>query len=234
MEGILGKKVGITRIFDEKGKSLPVTIIEAGPCTIIQKKTRDSQGYEAIQMGFGRKKKVSKPLAGHFARAKAEPGRFLKEFRVEKVEAYEVGSQVKVDIFKPGDYLDVVGISKGRGFAGVMKRWGFSGGPASHGAHGWHRRPGSIGQATYPGRVFKGKKMPGRMGTERVTIQNLEVVKVESQENLLLVKGSVPGAKGGLLLLKKAIKKKGASPPSPQESEKEKAGKEKSKEKPGE
>ena len=208
MEGILGKKVGITRIFGQKGASLPVTIIEAGPCTIVQKKSKDSGGYEVIQLGFGSRKRASKPLTGHFTRARVEPKRFLREFRVEKADAYEVGSQIKVDIFKPGDYLDIVGISKGRGFAGVMKRWGFSGGPASHGAHGWHRRPGSIGQATYPGRVFKGKKMPGRMGTRRVTIQNLEVVKVEPQENLLLVKGSVPGARGGLLLIKKAIKKK--------------------------
>jgi large subunit ribosomal protein L3 len=208
MEGILGRKVGITRIFEEKGKSLSVTIIEAGPCIITQKKLKDSEGYEAIQLGFGPRKKVSKPLAGQFARAKAEPVRFLKEFRVESADNYEVGKKIEVDIFKPGDYLDIVGISKGRGFAGVMKRWGFSGGPATHGAHHWHRRPGSIGQATYPGRVFKGKKMPGRMGPKRVTIQNLKVVKVEPQENLLLVKGAVPGAKGGLLLLRKAIKKK--------------------------
>ncbi len=222
MEGILGKKLGITRIFNEKGVSLPVTVIEAGPCTVVQKKEKGSRGQQALQLGFASPGKISKPLAGHFARAGVEPQRFLKEFPVEKADDYQVGSQIKVDIFKPGDYLDVVGLSKGRGFAGVMKRWGFSGGPASHGAHGWHRRAGSIGQATYPGRVFKGKKMAGRMGTEWVAIQNLKVVKVDPEENLLLVKGSVPGARGGLLLIRKAMKKKGIIPPSPSGEEKDK------------
>lgn len=207
MEGILGKKVGMTQFFMDKGECVPVSVIEAGPCFIVQKKTVDKDGYEAIQVGFIEKKNVSKPLSGHFEKAKINPQRFLKELSVEKIDDYEVGKEIKVDIFKQGDYVDITGISKGKGFAGVMKRWGFAGGPASHGAHKSHRRGGSIGQSAAPSRVFKGKKMSGRMGTKQVTVQNLKVVKVETEKDLLMVKGAIPGPRKGLLVIRKAVKK---------------------------
>lgn len=201
MRGILGKKLGMRQIYDEEGKSIPVTIIQAGPCFVTQIK----EG--SIQLGFDRTKKIKKPLKGHLAKAKVNPVRILKEISISKGEEYILGQELKVDIFKEGDYLDITGMSKGKGFAGVMKRWGFAGGPASHGSTS-HRRVGSIGSGSaFPSRVKKGKKMPGRMGGDRVTVQNLKVMKVEPDKNLLLVEGAVPGARGGYLIIKEALKK---------------------------
>ncbi|ABY94043.1 50S ribosomal protein L3 [Thermoanaerobacter brockii subsp. lactiethylicus] len=208
-KGILGRKHGMTQIFDEKGEVIPVTVIEAGPCVVVQKKTVETDGYNAIQVGFGdvKEKRLTKPLIGHFKKAGVPFKRYLREFRLDDISGYEVGSEIKVDIFKPGDRVDVTGISKGKGFAGVVKRYGANRGPMSHGSK-YHRRVGSMGATTDPGRTFKGKIMPGHMGHERVTIQNLEVVKVDPELNLLLVKGSVPGPKGSLLIIKDSVKSK--------------------------
>ncbi|SHF33273.1 LSU ribosomal protein L3P [Thermoanaerobacter uzonensis DSM 18761] len=208
-KGILGRKHGMTQIFDEKGEVIPVTVIEAGPCVVVQKKTVEADGYNAIQVGFGdvKEKRLTKPLIGHFKKAGVPFKRYLREFRLDDISGYEVGSEIKVDIFKPGDKVDVTGISKGKGFAGVVKRYGANRGPMSHGSK-YHRRVGSMGATTDPGRTFKGKIMPGHMGHERVTIQNLEVVKVDPELNLLLVKGSVPGPKGSLLIIKDSVKSK--------------------------
>jgi len=204
MKGIIGKKLSMSQIYDKKERSIPVTLIQAGPCFVTQIKER------SIQIGFGSTKRVKKPLKGHLAKAKVNPVRVLKEISISKGEEYILGQELKVDIFKEGDYLDITGISKGKGFAGVMKRWGFAGGPASHGSKS-HRRVGSIGSGSaYPSRVLKGKKMPGRMGRDRITVQNLEVMKVEPEKNLLLVKGAMPGARGGYLIIKEALKKKHA------------------------
>ncbi len=201
MKGILGKKLGMRQIYDKEGKSIPVTIIQAGPCFVTQIKER------SLQLGFDRTKKIKKPLKGHLAKAKVEPVRMLREIAVTGSERYILGQELKVNIFKEGDYLDITGTSKGKGFAGVMKRWGFAGGPASHGSKS-HRRVGSIGSGSaYPSRVLKGKKMPGRMGRDRITVQNLKVMKVDPDKNLLLVEGAVPGAKGGYLIIKEALKK---------------------------
>ncbi len=201
MKGILGKKLGMEQIYDKEGRIIPVTIIQAGPCFVTQIKER------SIQLGFDRAKRVKKPLKGHLAKAKVEPVRILREIPISSDEKYTLGQEIKVGIFKEGDYLDITGMSKGKGFAGVMKRWGFAGGPASHGSKS-HRRIGSIGSGSaFPSRVLKGKKMPGRMGKDRITVQNLKVMKVEPEKNLLLVKGAVPGARGGYLIIKEAIKK---------------------------
>jgi large subunit ribosomal protein L3 len=208
-KGILGKKHGMTQIFDEKGDVIPVTVIEAGPCVVVQKKTEDKDGYNAIQVGFGdiSEKKINKPLLGHFKKAGVSPKKYLRELRLDDISDYNVGTEIRVDIFKPGDRVDVTGISKGKGFAGVIKRYGARRGPMSHGSK-YHRRVGSMGATTDPGRTLKGKKMPGRMGGERVTIKNLEVVKVDPELNLLVVKGSVPGPKGSLLIIKDSVKSK--------------------------
>ena len=206
MSGILGKKVGMTQVFDESGEASPVTVIEAGPCPIVQIKTADTDNYQAIQLGFGNRKKMSRPKQGHLSKADVESCQFLREFRVDSLEGLSVGSTIDVGIFSEGDFVDVAGESKGRGFAGVVKRWGFKGGRKSHGGEQDHRRPGSIGASAYPARVFKGKKMPGRMGAERVTVQNLQVVKADAERNLLVVKGAVPGPPNGLLMIKKSVK----------------------------
>lgn len=205
MMGLIGKKIGMTQLFSEKGEVVPVTIIKVGPCFVFQKKTEEKDGYKAIQLGFEDKKesRVNKPQQGHFAKAGVGPKRVLREFRVDNLDDYEVGNEIKVDIFQEGGQVTITGVSKGRGFAGVMKRWGFSGGPASHGAHKWHRRPGSIGTSADPSRVLKGKKMSGRMGAERVTCRNLKIVKVDGSQNLLLVKGATPGHNGGSLIIVK-------------------------------
>lgn len=206
MKGLLGTKVGMTQIW--KGdKAVPVTVVLAGPCPIVQRKTAATDGYEAVQIGFvpNRPKNVTKPSGGHFKKAGVEPVRFLREFRNFSPE----GETVNVDIFAEGEKVDATGTSKGKGTQGVMKRWNFSGGPASHGSKKWHRRPGSIGQRKTPGRVYKGKRMAGHMGTERVTVQNLEVVEVRPEENLILIKGAIPGANGGLVILRQAVKVKG-------------------------
>ncbi len=205
--GILGKKLGMTRLFGEHGEAIPVTVIEAGPCPVVQIKTNETDGYEAIQIGFGRKKEnaINEPARGHFKKANAPPLRFLKEFRTGDLESYELGGQVTVDIFSVGERIDISAVSKGKGFAGVMKRWGFKGGRASHGSEN-HRHAGSIGASANPSRVFKGLPMSGRMGGKRANVQNLEVVKVDAERNLLVVKGAVPGPKNGILTIKRAAK----------------------------
>ena len=200
-KGILGRKIGMTRVYDENGRSIPVTVIEAGPCTILQKKTVQKEGYNAIQLGFLEKKesKLNKPEAGHFKRSGGKGFYHVREFRVENPESYEVGQQVTLtEMAAIGDMIDIAGKSKGRGFQGVIKRHGFRGGRATHGSD-FHRAPGSIGCSAWPSRVLKGKKMPGRMGNETVTHKNLKMIDIRNDENVLLVRGTVPGAKNGLL-----------------------------------
>ena len=200
-KGILGRKIGMTRVYDENGRSIPVTVIEAGPCTILQKKTVQKEGYNAIQLGFLEKKesKLNKPEAGHFKRSGGKGFYHVREFRVENPESYEVGQQVTLtERAAIGDMIDIAGKSKGRGFQGVIKRHGFRGGRATHGSD-FHRAPGSIGCSAWPSRVLKGKKMPGRMGNETVTQKNLKIIDIRNDENVLLVRGTVPGAKNGLL-----------------------------------
>lgn len=207
MKTIIGKKVGMTQIFDEKGKVIPVTVIEAGLCLVAQVKSVETDGYNAIQLGFGdvKESKLNKPEKGHFAKAKLALKKHLREFRLDSVDGVNVGDEIKVDIFQAGDKIDVQGTSKGKGFQGVIKRHGQSRGPMGHGSM-YHRRPGSMGPTSTPGRVFKGKKLPGHMGRVTVTIQNLDVVKVDLDKNAILVKGSVPGAKGAILKLKTSVK----------------------------
>ncbi len=207
MKTIIGKKVGMTQIFDEKGKVIPVTVIEAGPCLVAQVKSVETDGYNAIQLGFGdvKESKLNKPEKGHFAKAKLALKKHLREFRLDSVDGVNVGDEIKVDTFQTGDKIDVQGTSKGKGFQGVIKRHGQSRGPMGHGSM-YHRRPGSMGPTSTPGRVFKGKKLPGHMGRVTVTIQNLDVVKVDLDKNAILVKGSVPGAKGAILKLKTSVK----------------------------
>ncbi|MGI6492763.1 MAG: 50S ribosomal protein L3 [Pelotomaculum sp.] len=205
-KGILGKKIGMTQVFTEKGLAIPVTVIEAGPCVVVQKKTVESDGYQAIQLGFGEKRErlFNKPIKGHYAKNNIRPRRYLREIRVEDVDAYQVGQEIKADIFAAGEKVDVVGTSKGKGFAGGIKRHGFHRGPMSHGSK-YHRGAGSLG-AKGPARVFKGRKLPGHLGAERVTVQNLEIIKVDADRNLLAVKGAIPGPKGGLVLVKPSVK----------------------------
>ena len=205
-KAILGKKIGMTQIFDEKGRAIPVTVVEAGPCTVVQIKTKDSDGYEAVQLGFGevKEKKLIRPIKGHFTKANITPKKHLREFRLEEISC-NVGDEIKVDIFNKGETVDVTGTSKGKGFQGVIKRHGQSRGPMGHGSM-YHRRPGSMGSTSTPGRVFKGKKLPGHMGVEKVTVQNLEIVKVDLDKNAILIKGSVPGNKGSILKIRKTVK----------------------------
>ena len=206
--GILGKKLGMSQVFDTEGKVIPVTVIEAGPCTVIQRKTARTDGYDAVQIGFRQTKagKVGKPMLGHFQKAGKGAFSALQEIRVEAAEPLDIGAEIKVDIFKEGDVVDVTGHSKGRGFAGVIKRWSFKGGRATHGSM-FHRAPGSIGASAYPSRVIKNMKMAGQYGNERVTTLNLRVVGVEPEKNLLLVRGAVPGAKNSLVFVRRAVKK---------------------------
>ncbi len=199
--GILGRKIGMTRVYNELGRSIPVTVIEAGPCTVLQKKTADKEGYNAIQVGFVEKKesRLNKPEAGHFKRSGGTAFYHVREFRVEDPSVYELGQKITLaDVLKVGDKVDVSGRSKGRGFQGVVKRHGFGGGKASHGS-GFHRAPGSIGCSAYPGRVVKGKKLPGRMGMNVNTLKNLTIVDIREEDNILLLQGSVPGAKNGVV-----------------------------------
>lgn len=200
-KGILGRKVGMTRVYDENGRAIPVTVIEAGPCTILQKKTEVKEGYNAIQLGFIEKKssRLNKPEAGHFKRSGGTGFYHIKEFRVNDPEAYEVGQSITLaEVFAIGDLIDISGKSKGRGFQGVVKRYGFHGGRKTHGSN-FHRAPGSIGCSAWPSRVVKGKKMPGRMGNDVVTQKNLKVIDIRTEENVLLVHGTIPGAKNGIL-----------------------------------
>ena len=207
-KGILGKKVGMTQVFTDAGQLLPVTVIEAGPCVVVQKKTVSTDGYNALQVGFGEKREnlFNKPLKGHYAKVNIKPARYLREFRLENVDEYQIGQELKADVFAPGEQVDVVGTSKGKGFAGGIKRHGFQRGPMAHGSKS-HRQIGSAG-AKGPARVFKGTKRPGRMGGERVTVQNLEVVKVDTERNLLVIKGAVPGPNGTLVMIQNSVKAK--------------------------
>ena len=206
-KALIGKKVGMTQIFDEKGKVIPVTVIEAGPCVVAQVKTVESDGYNAVQLGFGdiKESKVNKPIKGHFTKSKLTLKKHLREFRIDDVASVKVGDELKADVFVKGDKVDIQGTSKGKGFQGVIKRHGQSRGPMGHGSM-YHRRPGSMGPTSTPGRVFKGKKLPGRMGNNTITIQNLEVVSVDLDKNVILVKGSVPGANGAILKIKSSVK----------------------------
>jgi large subunit ribosomal protein L3 len=206
-KAILGKKLGMTQIFTEDGLLIPVTVVQAGPCVVTQVKTKEKDGYQALQVGCDdiREKLVNKPLKGHFEKGNVAYKRYLRELKLEDAEKYSVGSEIKADIFSEGDRVDVSGISKGKGFAGTIKRWNQHRGPMSHGSR-YHRRPGSLGPGTSPGRVFKTKKLPGRMGSDRVTIANLEVVKVDAEHNLLLIKGALPGSRGTMLTIKETVK----------------------------
>ncbi len=208
-KGLIGKKIGMTQIFDEKGNMIPVTVIEAGPCAVVQKKTTENDGYEAVQIGYGDKKvsRVNKPMAGHFKKADVAPKRVLKEFRLADTSSLNVGDILKADIFAAGEYVDVVGTSKGKGTAGVIKRWNFSRLKESHGTGPVSRHGGSLGMCSDPSRVYKGKKMAGHLGSERVTVQNLSVVKVDSENNLIAIKGSIPGPKGGIVVIADSVKK---------------------------
>ena len=206
-KAILARKVGMTQIFNEAGELVPVTVLQAGPCVVTQVKTVENDGYSAVQVGFGdiREKLVNKPKKGHFAKAGVTAKRFLKEFRLEDAESYTLGQEIKADVFAAGDKVDATAKSKGKGFQGAIKRHGQSRGPMAHGSK-YHRHAGSNGSATTPGRVFKGKHMPGHMGAVRVTVQNLEVVSVDAEKNLILVKGAVPGPKKSLVMLKESVK----------------------------
>ena len=205
-KAIIGKKIGMTQIFDAEGKVIPVTVVEAGPCNVIQRKTADTDGYEAVQLGFGevKEKHVNKALKGHFAKSGVAVKKVLKEFRLDEI-TLNVGDEVKADIFAEGERVDVTGISKGKGYAGTVKRWGTHRGPMTHGS-GYHRGPGSMGACSSPSRVFKGKKLAGHLGCEKVTVQNLDVVKVDIERNLILVKGAIPGPKGGIVTIKNTVK----------------------------
>jgi large subunit ribosomal protein L3 len=209
MKSLLGKKLGMTQIFDEEGKLIPVTVIEAGPCSVVQRKTAATDGYEAVQLGFGTQKpeRVVKPLAGHFKKAGVGTMRELREIRVEAGDEAKAGDTVTAAVFEGVNFVDVLGTTKGKGFQGVVKRYNFGGGRATHGSH-FHRTTGSIGMKEKPGRVFKGKKMAGQMGSTDVTVQSLKVVQVRAAENLILVKGAVPGANGTTLVVREALKRK--------------------------
>jgi large subunit ribosomal protein L3 len=204
VKGILGEKVGMTQVFTDEGRALPVTVIQAGPCKVVQVKTAERDGYAAVQLGYAERARATKPMAGHFAKAAAEPTRYVVELRTD--DAYEAGQEIKVDIFSPGERADVIGVSKGKGFAGVMKRHGFKGLSASHGTEKKHRSPGAIGACATPSRVYRGMKMAGQMGNQRVTVLNLEVVEADAERGLLLLNGAIPGPNGGLVMVRSSVK----------------------------
>ena len=208
-KGLIGKKIGMTQLFDENGKVIPVTVVEAGPCTVVQKKTIENDGYAAVQVGYGDVKvtKVNKPMAGHFKKADVAPKKVLKEFRLADTESVNVGDILKADIFAVGDRVDVVGTSKGKGTAGVIKRWNFSRLKETHGTGPVHRHGGSLGVID-PARIFKGKKMAGHLGSEKVTVQNLDIVKVDVENNLIAIKGAIPGPKNGIVVIADSVKSK--------------------------
>jgi large subunit ribosomal protein L3 len=209
MTGLIGRKLGMTQIYNSEGNAIPVTVIETGPCVVVQKKEKAKDGYSALQVGFGNKKaqRLNKALKGHMAKAGKGAFEVLKEFRLDDVSQYEVGQEIKAaELFKAGDRVDVAGTSKGHGFSGVIKRWSFGGFPGSHGTHEYFRHGGSIGNRSYPGRVRKGKKMAGHWGNEQISVQNIEVIEIRPDEHLVLVRGAVPGAKRGLLVLNRAVK----------------------------
>jgi large subunit ribosomal protein L3 len=214
--GIIGRKLGMTQIFLEDGSVVPVTVVEAGPCPVVQKKTTEKDGYNALQLGFLPKKgqRVNKPLAGHYKKAGVSPSYHLKEFRLEEVEGREAGQDVTLDLFKPGDVVDVTGVSKGKGFTGVIKRHGFHGANASRGTHEYFRHGGSVSANSYPAHVFKGHRMPGHHGDVKVTLQSIRVMDVKEDQNLILLRGGIPGSRHGVVLIRHATKKKAASSPS--------------------
>ena len=207
-KGIIGKKIGMTQLFDENGMVVPVTVVEAGPCVVVQKKTVESDGYTAVQVGFGEVKAnmLTKPAKGHFEKAGVAPKKTLKEFRFDSIDEINVGDIIKADTFAAGDKVDVCGISKGKGYAGTIKRWNGHSLRATHGTGPVHRHAGSNGSTSTPSRVYKGKKLPGHLGAERVTVQNLAIVKVDAENNLIAVKGAIPGAKGGIVVLTDTVK----------------------------
>ncbi len=206
-KAILGTKLGMTQIFAEDGKVIPVTVINAGPCVVVQSKTVETDGYNSVVVGFGdvKEKSLNKPQKGIFAKANVAAKKYLREFRLEDTSALNIGDEIKAETFEAGEKIDVSGISKGKGFAGPMKRWGLHRGPMAHGS-GYHRGSGSMGACSNPGRVMKGKKLPGHMGVVKVTVQNLEIVKVDTENNLILVKGAIPGNKGGLVTIRNSVK----------------------------
>ncbi|NLX91401.1 MAG: 50S ribosomal protein L3 [Firmicutes bacterium] len=205
-KGILAKKIGMTQVFDEAGRSIPVTVLEAGPCTVISKRVSEKDGYQALQVGFKptKENRLNKPQRGHFKKAGVQPLKYVKELRFENIGDYEVGQEIKADIFEPGEFVDITGVSRGKGFAGTIKRHGQSRGAMSHGSH-YHRGPGSLGGIA-AARVFKGQTLPGRMGGDKVTVQKLQVIKADPAQNILMVKGAVPGPRGGLLIVKNSVK----------------------------
>ncbi len=207
-KAIIGKKASMTQIWDDQDRAVPVTLIDVSPCRVVQVKTKDTDGYDAIQVTTGERNtnRLSKPALGHFENTGVEPGARLMELRLDDVSQYEIGQEIPLDIFEAGEKVDATSVSKGKGFAGTVKRYGFAGSPASHGAHKVHRKPGAVGQCATPSRIFRGKKMPGRMGRDRVTILNLEVVNVDTAEQTIAVKGSVPGVKGATVVIRNAIK----------------------------
>ncbi|MBQ2679068.1 MAG: 50S ribosomal protein L3 [Firmicutes bacterium] len=206
-KAIMAKKIGMTQVFTEAGTFIPVTVLEAGPCVVVQKKTVETDGYDAVQVGFmeAKAKSVNSPEKGHFAKAEIEPKKVLKEFRLDDISALEIGSEIKADVFEVGDRVDVSGISKGKGYQGPIKRHGQHRGPMGHGSK-YHRAVGSLSSGTTPGRVKKGKRMAGHMGSVKVTIENLEIVRADAEKNLLLIKGAVPGPKGAILVIKDSVK----------------------------
>ena len=209
VKGILGRKIGMTQVFDENGRAVPVTVVEAGPCRVAQIKRPETDGYSAVQLAFGEAKRLSKPAQGHLSKAGLENGKHLFELRLDDMAGYELGSEIKADIFEEGEFVDVVGVTKGKGFAGGMKRHNFKGLSATHGTQRKHRSPGSIGACATPARVFKGTRMAGHMGHRRVTTLNLVVIKSDPERNLLLIRGAVPGPRGGLLIVRSAIRFRG-------------------------
>ncbi len=206
-KGIIGKKLGMTQIFDETGLFVPVTVVEAGPCVVVQKKTIEKDGYEAVQVGFGsiKEKHLNKPKKGHFAKGDVDPVKYLRELKLDNSGDYNVGDVIKADLFESGDLVDVTGTSRGKGFAGAIKRWGFGRGLMTHGSK-YHRRTGSLSSGREPSHVFKGRKMPGQMGNVRKTVQKLQIFKVDSDRNLIMIRGSIPGIKGGLVMIKSTVK----------------------------
>ena len=210
LKGIIGRKLGMTQIFGEGGNVVPITVVEAGPCAIVQIKTREQEGYNALQLGFTKKKphRVNRPLTGHFQKSGAGPYYVLKEFPVDEIGEYTVGQEITLENFKVGDFVDVTGTSKGRGFTGVIKRHGFRGSPRSHGTHEFFRHGGSIGSSASPSRTFKGLRMPGHFGNSRVTVQNLTVADIKPEQNLLLIKGAVPGATNSIVIIREAKKRR--------------------------
>ncbi|OGP52799.1 MAG: 50S ribosomal protein L3 [Deltaproteobacteria bacterium RBG_13_52_11] len=209
LKGIIGRKLGMTQVFGDNGNVIPITVIEAGPCAITQIKTKEKEGYNALQLGFMKKKpqRVNRPLSGHFQKSGTGPFYFLKEFRVDESGEYTVGQEITLETFTVGDVVDITGISKGRGFAGVIKRHGFRGSHASHGTHEYFRHGGSIGSNTFPGRTFKGKRMPGHYGNSRVTVQNFKIIDIKPENNLLLIKGAIPGSINSIVIIREATKK---------------------------